>query len=312
MNRRVLVALALSWALLGIPAPATAEVAAQQAQKLRHPERAPALAAVRAGERMVTAGDFGTILLSDDEGRQWRQAKSVPTRVTLTALQFLDAKRGWAVGHGGIILGTDDGGENWKILHRAGDDAVFFSVRFSDERNGLVVGSFGLALRTEDGGATWSPVTIGDGDLHLYQIFVDARGTTWIAAESGVVYRSTDGIEFDAIDVPYSGSIWGGIGLRDGTVLVFGMGGTLLRSTDGGGTWTAIETDTDNPITAAYALPGGRVVLVGLGGAVLTSDDGGASVRTEIRPQRNSYTAVLASTDRPVLFSLAGIEPTQP
>lgn len=312
MNRRALLALGLSWALLGMPSPAPAGIAAQQSQKLRHPERAPVLAAVRAGERMITAGDFGTILLSDDDGRTWRQAKSVPTRVTLTALQFLDAQRGWAVGHGGFVLGTEDGGENWKILHRAGDDAVFFSVRFSDARNGLVVGAFGLALRTADGGATWSPVTIGDSDLHLYQIFFDARGTTWIAAESGVVYRSADGSEFDAIDVPYEGSIWGGIGLRDGAVLVFGMGGTLLRTTDDGRSWTATDTGTDNPITAAYALPEGRVVLVGLGGTVLSSDDGGAHVRTEIRAQRSSYTAVLASGDRPILFSLAGIEPLQP
>lgn len=312
MNRRALLTLALSWALLGVPAPATAEIAAQQAQKLPHPQRAPALAAVRAGERMVTAGDYGTILLSEDEGRNWRQANSVPTRVTLTALQFLDARRGWAVGHGGFVLGTEDGGENWKVLHRAGDDAVFFSVRFSDERNGLVVGAFGLALRTEDAGATWSPVTIGDADLHLYQIFPDARGATWIAAESGVVYRSTDGIEFEAIDVPYEGSLWGGIGLRDGTVLVFGMGGTLLRSTDDGRSWTATETGTDNPITAAHSLAGGRVVLVGLGGAVLSSDDGGMHVRTEIRAQRSSYTAVLATADRLVLFGLAGIEPMQP
>lgn len=312
MNRRALLALGLSWALLGTPSPTVAEVATQHAQKLRHPERAPALAAVRAGKRMISAGDFGTILLSDDEGRTWRQANSVPTRATLTALQFLDAQRGWAVGHGGYILATEDGGENWKVLHRAGDDAVFFSVRFSDARNGLVVGAFGQALRTEDGGASWSPVTIGDADLHLYQIFPDARGATWIAAESGIVYRSTDGTEFEAIDVPYQGSLWGGIGLGDGTVLVFGMGGTLLRTTDDGRSWSATETGTDNPITAAYAMSDGRIVLVGLGGTVMSSDDGGAHVRTEIRAQRSSYTAVLATADRPILFSLAGIEPTQP
>src|SRR5690606_18669872 len=104
---------------------------------------------------------------------------------------------------------------------------------------------------------------------------------TWIAAESGTVYRSENGVDFTAVDVPYKGSIWGGMGLPDGTLLVWGMGGTLLRSLDGGQTWSETATGTENPITAARALSDGRTVFVGLGGTVLSSADGGASVRTE-------------------------------
>lgn len=283
-----------------------------QAQKVRHPEHAPLLAAARTGERLVAAGDFGTILLSDDGGRAWRQAKSVPTRVTLTALHFVDSRQGWAVGHGGIVLATEDGGEHWSVRHRAGDDAVLFSVRFADARNGLVVGAFGLALRTSDAGATWTPVEIGDGDAHLYQIFSDAKATTWIAAESGTLYRADDGVSFERVEVPYRGSLWGGMATSSGALLVWGMGGTLLRSDDDGRTWKETATATENPITAGYALPDGRLVFVGLGGALLASDDGGATVHTTIRPQRHAYTAVLAAGGKPLLFSLAGVEPPQP
>lgn len=282
-----------------------------QAQKVRHPEHAPLLAAAQAGARLVAVGDFGTILLSDDEGRSWRQAQSVPTRVTLTALQFVDERHGWAVGHGGIVLATDDAGEHWKLRYDAGNDAVLFSVRFEDPLRGLVVGAFGLALRTDDGGATWNPIEIGDGDAHLYQIF-EARGTTWIAAEMGSVFRSADGEHFEAVEIPYSGSLWGGMATPDGSLLLWGMSGTLLRSVDDGATWSQTTTDTDNPITAACQLPDGRLVLVGLGGAVLTSGDGGATVRTEIRPTRHAYTAALVAHGKPLLFSLAGVEPPQP
>lgn len=285
---------------------------AVQAQKVRHPEHAPLLAAERAGTRLVAAGDFGTILLSDDDGRSWRQARSVPTRVTLTALDFVDERHGWAVGHGGIVLATDDAGENWTVQHGAGDDVVLFSVHFDDLRHGLIVGAFGFALRTDDGGATWQRITVSDDDVHLYQVFSDARGATWIAAEMGSVFRSDDGERFERVEVPYGGSLWGGMAAPDGSLLLWGMSGTLLRSVDGGQSWRRTETDTENPITSAVSLPDGRLVLVGLGGAVLESSDGGATVRTEIRPTRHAYTAALVAHGKPLLFGLAGVEPPQP
>ena len=70
------------------------------------------LAITRAGARLVAVGERGSILLSDDSGVSWRQAK-VPVSVTLTAVQFPNAKAGWAVGHLGVVLHSADGGETW-------------------------------------------------------------------------------------------------------------------------------------------------------------------------------------------------------
>ena len=72
-----------------------------------------------AGNRLVAVGERGHVLLSDDQGATWRQAKSVPTRVMLTAVFFVDAQYGWAVGHDETILNTADGGENWTRSHFA-------------------------------------------------------------------------------------------------------------------------------------------------------------------------------------------------
>jgi len=65
----------------------------------------------QAGDRLVAVGERGHVLLSDDEGVTWRQAKSVPTRAMLTAVYFADGEYGWAVGHDETILNTVDGGE---------------------------------------------------------------------------------------------------------------------------------------------------------------------------------------------------------
>jgi len=52
------------------------------------------------------------VILSDDDGATWHQAK-VPVSVTLTAVSFGTPAKGWAVGHSGIVLHTEDGGETW-------------------------------------------------------------------------------------------------------------------------------------------------------------------------------------------------------
>ena len=279
-----------------------------QAQKVRHPERAPLLAAARAGTRIVAIGDFGIILLSDDDGISWRQAQSVPTRRTLTAVQFIDDRHGWIVGHNGTVLHTSDAGEHWRALTSPDEDVALFSVSFDDPQHGLVVGAFGFAARTDDGGASWELLEVTDEDPHLYRIFHDAGGAVWIAAEMGNVFRSRDGLTFETVEVPYTGSFWGGMKAPDDSLLLWGMSGTLLRSTDNGRSWRQTDTGTDNPITDACVTSDGRLILVGLSGTVLTSRDNAATVHTEIRPDRRAYTSVIAIDDRLLAFSLEGTE----
>src|SRR5262245_35152687 len=81
----------------------------------------------------------------------------------LTAVTFVDADRGWAVGDRGVIWHTSDGGRNWK-LQNSGVTCRLEAVQFIDADNGVVVGGWtqpythethGAALRTRDGGRTW-------------------------------------------------------------------------------------------------------------------------------------------------------------
>lgn len=70
------------------------------------------MAVSRADQRLAAVGEQGIVLLSDDHGAHWRQAK-VPVSVALTNVRFSSAKVGWAVGHSGVVLRTLDGGETW-------------------------------------------------------------------------------------------------------------------------------------------------------------------------------------------------------
>ena len=103
-------------ALLAQPALLAAIVAPaieRAAIAVRSPGRAVLLAADKAGARLVAVGEHGVVALSDDQGITWRQARVVPTSVSLAAVRFADERSGWAVGHGGVLLRTTDGGETW-------------------------------------------------------------------------------------------------------------------------------------------------------------------------------------------------------
>src|SRR3546814_12970323 len=66
----------------------------------------------RAGDRVIAVGQRGHILLSDDDGAHWAQAK-VPVSSDLTAVSFPTARDGWAVGHDGVVLAIQCGGTKW-------------------------------------------------------------------------------------------------------------------------------------------------------------------------------------------------------
>lgn len=300
----------------GFPAPKL-----QPAEITTAAARAMMLSAVRAGKRIVAVGDHGIVLLSDTDGADFRQAKSVPVRSTLTAVFFIDEKTGWAVGHWGVVLGTDDGGESWKVQRvDTSVDQPLFSVYFRDKENGWAVGLWSLLISTHDGGKTWVPVRLPPppgakkADRNLLKIFANRMGTLFVPAEQGMVLRSFDGENWTYIHTGYKGSFWTGIVLTNGTILVGGLRGTIYRSVDDGRSWRESKTERKASITD-FAEAGGKVLAVGQDGLVLESDNGGASFRGSQREDRLPFTAVaVASNGRVVMFSKQGVveEPPAP
>ncbi len=284
------------------------------AQKRPHASQEMLLAAARAGDRLVVVGDRGVILLSDDAGRTYRQARGVPVRSTLTAVSFADEKHGWAVGHAGVILNTGDGGETWTLQRSdLKEDRPLFAVHFSDAQHGVAAGLWSLLLVTGDGGRNWKPVTLsappegGRADRNLYGMFADAKGTLFIAAERGTVLRSADqGRNWTYLATGYNGSFWNGCALKDGTLLVAGLRGTIYRSGDGGHSWQAAATDTRNSITQIAEVDG-KVVAVGLNGVQLTSTDRGVTFAARLREDSLVLTALSEVAGKVQIYSKRGV-----
>ncbi|HEX5162464.1 MAG TPA: hypothetical protein VFV88_12145 [Steroidobacteraceae bacterium] len=268
----------------------------------------------RAGPRLVAVGERGHVLLSDDEGVTWRQAKSVPTRDMLTAVFFADGEYGWAVGHDETILNTVDGGETWTRTHFAPETGQpLLDLWFANRVSGIAVGAYGAYLTTNDGGRSWTTSKFEappakqathDGenspvegnlppDYHLNRI-VGIGNRLFIAAEAGQLYRSDDrGASWRALPSPYEGSLFGLVPIRGEGLLAFGLRGHLYKSADAGETWSELESHTTAMLTDGVVINDLRVIISGLAGVMLVSGDGGETFRLTQQDDRKGISAVL-------------------
>ncbi|MFK0090330.1 WD40/YVTN/BNR-like repeat-containing protein [Pseudomonas sp. NPDC090755] len=281
--------------------------------------QATMLDATWAGERVVAVGDHGVVLLSDDHGKNFRQANSVPLSTPLTGVSFVDAKRGWAVGHWGAILSTTDGGESWQVQRLStAEDRPLFAVHFFNAQHGVAVGLWSLLMTTEDGGKTWTeqPLQAPPGakraDLNLMGLFADSRNTLYATAEHGQVLHSEDhGKSWRYLDTGYEGTLWSGAVLADGRLLLGGQRGTLLHGSVSDKVFRRVPTQSKGSVTSV-AVAGPDVLAVGLDGLMVQSSDGGHSFQEKQSADGVSLTAALFNADgAPVLFSRRGVVPYQ-
>ena len=256
-----------------------------------------------AGSRLVVVGERGHILVSDDNGARWKQAR-VPTRALLTAVHMHDERIGFAVGHDAVILRTGDGGETWRLVHHAPEEErPLLDVWFRDERTGFAVGAYGYFLATGDGGDTWTSRAVSEDDFHLNALVPAGPDRLFLAAEGGVAYRSDDGgATWRALSPPYGGSWFGALALDADRLLLLGLRGHLFRSEDGGESWTQVVTGTNATLTAALRVDSEQVLITGLEGTLLTSRDGGRSVSLGRLASRQGISAALALADGGVLL----------
>ena len=308
--------------------------------------RALLLDALRVGDRVVTLGERGIVLYSDDAGDTWQQAE-VPTSHTLTDVEFVNGQRGWAVGHDAIVLRTDDGGATWQQAFSAPQwETPLLRVWFADERRGFAVGGRGHVLRTVDGGETWlhQVVMTDDGfDAHLFDIKADGAGTLTLAAEAGTFYRSDDdGETWQMVASPYPGSQFGLLQLPGGDLLAYAMLGNALRrgaspepeaeieigpeaevqldveagaeaevgagDVAGDSGWRLIDTGVDKSFMTGQVRADGTVLLAGLSGAIAVSRDGGQTFSNRSRGDRVDIAAMVdLGDDLWLLFGSGGI-----
>lgn len=273
------------------------------------------ISVAKAGTRLAAAGVGGRILLSDDNGLSWRQVQT-PTSVTLTSIGFATPSAGWAVGQMGVVLHTVDGGAHWalqfdgfranaSLLATAQADAAahpgnaaaatnvqnaqqfvsggpsvpFLAVLPLSGTDAIIAGGFGMAFETKDGGASWQSLfdeVPNPNGLNIYTIIQDGAQQFWAGEQGLALMRDASG-NFKTLAPPFQGTFFGALRAPDGTLLLYGLQGTVLRSADDGGHWSPVPVASSSGVDCGIVLKNGDILLGDVDGTLLLSKDGGKS-----------------------------------
>ena len=212
-------------------------------------------------------GEYGTVMRTRDGGVTWTQMRNVPTPAWLHDVHFIDRERGWAVGAYETVLETDDGGTTWThqqmpTPHRPfGLPVAYQAVRFASDREGWIVGDHGNIFHTADGGATWTTEAIDLPEpvldlVNFSELTTTVGGSAWAVSPVGVLVRSPDREEPTWRVVKTGIPAWlRSVSFADDTSgWATGDRNTVIRTTDGGQTWTLLR-DSGRRMGLLYATP---------------------------------------------------------
>jgi photosystem II stability/assembly factor-like uncharacterized protein len=266
------------------------------------------------------SGARNTVLRTTDGGATWER-RPVPGADSLDfrSVHAVDARTAFVASAGDGAAGqariykTTDGGATWALVLADTTKGAFFdALTFWDAPRGLAVsdpvGGRMHIVATDDGGRTWRQpaqmpsAQVGEGAYAAGNaaLTVGPGGSAWFVTggpNGARVFRSRDaGRTWDAVDAP--------LGVRSASAGLFAVafrdartgvaaGGDytkprdtaehILRSTDGGATWTRPTRAVSGFWSGLAYVPGARaaVVAVGGGGTAVSLDDGATWTRVD-------------------------------
>ncbi len=304
------------------PLPPQVDLLQARSPITRHGQRKLLVDVANTGKRLVSVGESGLVLLSQDGGVSWSQSPT-PTSVMLTAVHFPSAQSGWAVGHDGVILATHDGGVTWarQFDGRQGDQQMLEAAqaqlaRLPAARAGTPEAPSNLRMALEDAVAgSQAAVEAGPSRPLLAVRFANDK-TGFAAGSFGQLFATDDG-----------GQHWNYIGDRldnteglhlnaltlspDGRIYIAAEAGTVFVSTDMGRSWARSNSGYKGHLYGVLPLPGEALIAYGFNGHLFRSTDGGQAWKPLLSPTTKSIvsattvngTALLVDEDGQLLTS---------
>ena len=209
-------------------------------------------------------GNAGQLFKSIDAGQSW-----LPLTLSGNAgsrdyngVYFTDANTGIAVGgkltNDSIetIIKTIDGGQNWTVISDNLNSRLL-NVRFIDANNGYAVGVLGKILKTTDGGTSWTQLAV-PGSLATRQFH--------------------DIYFFDAL----TGVVVGGNPSNDSIQ-------TIIKTTNGGITWSIISDELSPMLRAIYFYNNNEGYVTGDLGVIKYTNDQGNTWTTDTAASHDQY-----------------------
>ena len=274
------------------------------------------------GNRGYAAGDFGTVLRTDDAGGSWSGLRT-GTTANLTDLDVIDDKT-LVAGGGCSLRRSDDGGQTFERLPFTTSDArctaSVKSFDFVTPQAGYVLLDNGAVLQTTDGGESFAqrtaiPGTVATsaGTALASDVYFTAPGTGFavtVQNGAGRIYRTTDSAGSWTL-VASSARGLNAVHFTNPSVgYAVGVGNALLKTVDGGATWmpkALAGAPEDNELTDIRC-SGTETCLISTsaGDRLLRTTDGGDTGSSVSPSTGRVYAVAFASSDRAVSVGRRG------
>ncbi len=231
-------------------------------------------------------GHDEVILRTTDGGETWSRVHWAPEhRQPLFDVWFAADGTGYAVGAYSTMLRSTDFGATWQpqvfepvpAAHQAAraagpaDDADvgvgqphLYALRAASATRLYIAGEAGHLYRSDDGGARWQELVTPYGGTYFGVLPLDAASVLAYGLR-GHLFRSDDaGATWAAIDTGATDLLAAGARWPDGAIVIAGLSGALLVSSDG--RHFQMHREADRRGYSGVAAAGDGVVLVGEGG----------------------------------------------
>lgn len=231
-------------------------------------------------------GHDSLILATDDGGETWvKQHIDLEHEAPLLDIWFQNPEHGFAVGAYGAMLETTDGGTQWDDISDRLDneDQRHLNGIAEIKDSGLfVVGEMGSMYRSADWGRTWDTVE-GPYEGSLFGVSgTSESGSVLVYGLRGHLFRSSNfGKSWQQVDLKGSNGaldfgLANGALLKDDSFVVVGHGGSVLKSTDKGHSFSVLNRADRLSLSGVSADDKGNLILVGQGGVHVATPTGAA------------------------------------
>lgn len=269
---------------------------------------------------LVPSSEGGTTYRSSDGGSSWTALASAPVSGFIS---FDSAGRvyvGWNF--------STDAGANWTAFGKGGS---YSHLLVADPTNSDILYDTSTPgiIKSTDRGSSWQNRAEGISGVNVTSISqASDKSIAWAAtqlglAKTGNFLSPSPDWQFANTSFASSGhdSVW--VKPDNPNIVVAGVSGTILRTTDGGATWSQATTDaslvggqvpyqiTSDSSGTLYAAQGPTIPSVPQQGGVVRSSDNGASWQSMSFPGNGPTRSIAVASDGDIFVgahaSLKGI-----
>lgn len=226
-------------------------------------------------------GHDNKILASEDGGANWvvqYKSDNIDESQPYLDVWFRDKNFGFVVGAYGGIMHTEDGGKTWDDWsdHLDNEDQLHYNgISGRSDGTIFIVGEQGMVFRSTDNGEKFKKLN-SPYEGSLFSVLAAKKtGVIYVCGLQGHVFKSVNnGDSWEKIKTGISAGLMSANQLKDGSILITGNAGNVLRSADESSALNLVTRADRQAVMGIVSTQSPWVVAVGEGGVKLVAPDG--------------------------------------